>query len=186
MTSVSSQCLTESVPNFPRWTCYCPKLSPSVMLVLSLITITRKGKKSCGAAMREEWGGEERNNSVDTKWRKRGRRSWLSRRFLSACGEGQKKAALPQPMGNHGGTDFHSAVRGEPMPQQCSSSGGGCSPQTAHGNGTGLLAFWGDPNPYSSSPLLPERGDRSREWSWAWKKKRGVGEALSNFISLCK
>lgn len=72
MTSVSSQCLTEPVPNFPRWTCYCPKLSPSVMLVLSLITITRKGKKSCGAAMREEWGGEERNNSVDTKMKKEG------------------------------------------------------------------------------------------------------------------
>lgn len=98
----------------------------------SVITIIRKGKKSCGAAVRGVRGKRE-EHSVDPKMKKEGEEvvRVSEKTFLPACGEDQKK--LPQPMGNYGGADTYSAASGEPMPQQCTSSEGDCSPQTAHG-----------------------------------------------------
>lgn len=71
---------------------------------------------------------------------------WVSeQRFLAACGEDQEKVALPQPKGDHGGADIHSASSGEPMLHQGTGSEGDCSPPTAHGEEPTLAqVFWQD------------------------------------------
>lgn len=142
----------------------------------SVIAIIRKGKKNCGAAMWEEWGGEERNNSIDTKMKKEGEEELAVKKICSSLWRRPEESCPP-------------SAHGEPWCSRCPL----CSQGRAHDpamlelwrrlqptdspwkwahTASDLLAFWGDPNPYSSSPFLPERGE-VREWSWAWKKREG-------------
>lgn len=89
----------------------------------SVITIIRKGKKSCGTAVREERGEKERNNSVDTKMQKEGEEEVWTLEQLCSLWRRPEESKLPSLSPWGAMVERISTLQPvEPMPQQCTSS----------------------------------------------------------------